>query len=139
MITEADVTRTVHQRVKILQCTECGAQYDMHEREAAAAHMDTHEPLRYYNPSGYGAVWVTEHAVVRGSINHKRDGNKLIAWEGEGWYVMHEYQVHYHGCDVETRREFISVAEATAKLKEKFQEMSQDWRYYAELRKAPKP
>lgn len=137
-------------QVTYIKCGICSNEFNDDEEgiRLASEHEKTHGTLRYLHPeSRYSdTVWVDEEAVLRTdspweikvSINHKNKGRTFIDWEGPGWYVFHEYEAYFRG-ERETRTEFIHVDAAKRALKEKFDDMKQDWRNYIELQRTPRP
>lgn len=134
MIVKTQAMRTVRTPVTVFRCAVCCAEFD--NEHLANSHSNIHEPIRYHGSNGYGAVYVTEKSVNNGSIYHRIEGTVDINWKGEGWYVKHEVQRYD---SEEMCLQFIPLEEAIFNMKEEFYNMSQDWRYYHEVRKAGKP
>ncbi len=150
MITKAVVTRMVEEQVPVYRCTVCNTVFESNDYGELAArdHAKTHSELIYLQPGNRycDTVWIDEAALIKNSgpykasceINHVNKGRTPVEWSGPGWYIWHEYEVHYQN---DTRRytEFRHVDTAYSELREKLREQAVDLKDYRDLQKKGRP
>lgn len=138
LITKAEVTRTIEERIAVYRCSVCGAQFENNDQGELTArdHAKMHEPLIYLHPGNRycDTVWIDEGALIKNSgpwkaaheINHANKGRTSVDWIGPGWYVWHAY-------------EFRHVDKAYGELREKLSEQADDLKFFRGLQKKGRP
>lgn len=131
----------------ILRCSECGAEFETNDqgRHAAAEHALKHQPLRYYDEHS-PVVWIDDGALLlnagpykpRYQIHHRLHGYVGVEWDGPGWYVFHEYDVHYQN-DTRHYREFRTARVALDEARRKMNELAEDLRWLRKVQATKRP